>query len=251
MIDLHCHILPGLDDGPTTFDEALQMARLAAADGVRTIVATPHLDEHYQQPAPQLIRDLTARLNELIAAERLPLTVLPGAEVRTAPELLEALAAGRVMTVADQGRYLLLELPASGHAGYAGELFFRLQLAGYTPIIAHVERVDLFRRELHWLRDFKDRNIRLQVNADSLSGHGGRIIRNHALRLVKEGLVDVVSSDGHSTKSRKPLLTVARKPLRGQPGLFEMLTTQTPASFLGDGQQAAPGRTPPSLATNP
>ncbi|MEI6499824.1 MAG: CpsB/CapC family capsule biosynthesis tyrosine phosphatase [Armatimonadota bacterium] len=229
---MHCHILPGIDDGPESFEEALAMARMAAADGIRTIVATPHMDDRYLYPEPDRLRDLTARLNELIRAEGLPLRILPGAEVRTGTELLDNLQAGKVMTVGDGGKYVLLELPPTGVAVYAGELFFRLQVAGYTPILAHAERVDQFRQEPKRLRDLRDRNVRVQVNAESISGKAGRIMRNFALHLVKEGLADILGSDGHNVDRRKPLLSVAQHNLRGRAGAFERLTQTTPRSFL-------------------
>lgn len=244
MIDLHCHILPGLDDGPASFDESLAMARMAAADGVRVIVATPHVDDQYDYPPPDLIRELTARLNELIQNEGLALRVLPGAEVRTSPELVEALQAGKVMTVADLGKHVLVELPASGRPLYAGDLFFRMQVAGYTPIIAHAERVDWFRAEPQVLQGFKDRNVRLQINAESVSGRAGRGMRLRALRLAKDGLADVLASDGHNVTKRKPLLTVAQRNLRRPPGLFEALTQTGPASLLaGEAPDTSVGRT--------
>lgn len=232
MFDLHCHILPGVDDGPETLEQSVAMARMAAADGVRTIVATPHLDEQYRHPAPELIRELVGRLNDRLRAEGVPLQVLPGAEVRTSPELLEHFAAGQIMTVADRGRFLLLELPTAGHAVYAPQLFFRLQLAGVTPIIAHAERVALFRAEPHRLQELRDRNIRIQINAESLAGQGGRALRNQALRLVRSGLADVIASDGHNLTTRRPLLSVARRALRRQGELFERLTTHIPQSLL-------------------
>jgi protein-tyrosine phosphatase len=232
VIDLHCHILPGLDDGPGSFDESLAMARMAAADGVCVIVATPHMDEQYRYPEPEMIRELVGRLNDLIRAEALPLRVLPGAEVRTGAELVDQLVAGKIMTLGDQNRYVLVELPSSGHALYAGELFFRLQLAGYTPLIAHIERVELFRAEPRLLHDFKDRGYGLQVNAESVSGRAGRHMHHHVMRLVKEGLADVLASDGHDVSKRRPLLTVARKALRGRDGLFEQLTNDTPRNML-------------------
>lgn len=232
MIDLHCHILPGLDDGPGSFEESLAMARMAAEDGVRVIVATPHVDEQYAYPAPELIRELTARLNEMIESDGLPLRVLPGAEVRAAPELVEALQAGRVMTVADQGKYVLVELPFAGHAVYAGDLFFRMQVAGYTPILAHAERIEWLRRHPDLLQQFKDRGVRVQINAESVSGRAGRGLRLEALRLAKEGLADVLASDGHSATRRKPLLSVAQRNLRGRPGLFESLTQTVPEKII-------------------
>ena len=232
MIDLHCHILPGLDDGPESFDESLAMARMAAADGTTTIVATPHVDERHCYPEPQRIRDLAGRLNELIGAEGLGLRVLPGAEVRAAPELVERLAAGDVMTVADRGKYVLVELPTAGQAVFAGELFFRMQVAGYVPIIAHAERVDWFRREPRVLKNFRDRGVRVQVNAESISGKAGRGCRNIAIGMVKSGMADVMGSDGHNVGGRKPLLTVAQRNLSRLNGAFERLTLTTPESFL-------------------
>lgn len=232
VIDLHCHILPGVDDGPAGFEESLAMARMAAADGVRVIVATPHVSDQYDYPAPDLIRELTGRLNGLIQQEGLGLRVLPGAEVRTSPELVEALQAGKVMTLADRGKCVLVELPSSSQAVYAGDLFFRMQVAGYTPVIAHAERVDWLRAQPQLLREFKDRGVRLQINAESVSGAAGRGMRLQALRLAKEGLADVLGSDGHNVNSRKPLLTVAQRNLRGRRGLFEALTETGPERLI-------------------
>lgn len=234
MIDLHCHILPGVDDGPATFDESIAMARLAVADGITTIVATPHLDSTYRYPTPTLIRDLTARLNQRLQAENLPLTVLPGAEVQASGELVEAVQAGRVMTVADRGKYVLVEFSSTIHATYAPELLFRLQLAGITPIIAHVERVALLRSRPELLDDFRTRGYILQVNADSLAGRSGWSLRRQAQSFVKQGLVSVVASDGHNVKDRKPLLTIARKAVRAE-HLFAEFTHLTPARLLAPG----------------
>ncbi|MGE5531952.1 MAG: tyrosine-protein phosphatase, partial [Bacteroidota bacterium] len=196
------------------------------------VVATPHVDERLCYPEPERIRDLTARLNELIRAEGLGLKALPGAEVRAAPELVERLVAGQVMTLGDQGKYVLVELPTSGQAVFAGELFFRMQVAGYVPIIAHAERVDWFRREPRVLESFRDRGVRVQVNAESVSGKAGRGCRNIAIGLVKSGLADVMGSDGHNVGGRKPLLSVGQRNLSRLNGAFERLTVTTPGSFL-------------------
>ncbi|MEN6548282.1 MAG: CpsB/CapC family capsule biosynthesis tyrosine phosphatase [Armatimonadia bacterium] len=229
MIDLHCHILPGVDDGPRDVDEALAVARLAVADGTQVIAATPHVDDTYKYPDPDLIRALTARFNERLRAEKIPLQVLPGAEVRVGTDLLEKLQSGQVMTLGDRGKHVLLELPTSSHALYAGELFFRLQLAGYIPVLAHVERVALFRSQPGLLRDFHDRGCLLQVNAESLSGRGGWTRRRYTQKLLREGLIDIVASDGHNTNDRKPLLSIAKKALNAE---FERLTDQTPRRIL-------------------
>jgi len=229
VIDLHCHILPGLDDGPVTMDESLAMARMAAADGVRVIVATPHVDREFQEPHPDLVRKLVASLNQTIQAEQLPLRVLPGGEAPAEPELLEALQDGRVLTVGDRGRHVLVELPSNVPATYAPELFFRLQLAGYTPVIAHVERAAIFRVEPKMLAEFRDRGYQLQMNVEALRrGFGtGR----YARRLLRDGLVTILASDGHGAVRRKPLLSPARAALRNG-RLFEQLTLTNPGRLL-------------------
>ena len=114
------------------------MARLAAADGVQVIVATPHVSRELDYPESAMVRELVARLNRALQVEKLPLRVLPGSEAPAEPELLEALQAGKVLTVGDRGRHVLVELPSNAAAIYAPELFFRMRQAGSTPVSAHI-----------------------------------------------------------------------------------------------------------------
>lgn len=202
---------------------------MAAADGIEVIVATPHVDDAYQNPAPDLIRELTRKLNELIAGEKLPLQVLAGSEVRAGSGLVEALQAGQVLTLGDS-RHVLVELPGSAHATYAGELFFRLQVAGYVPVLAHVERVALFRDQPRLLEEFHERGYVLQVNAEGLSRRGGWFRNQYVKRLLRQGLVDVVASDAHNIDDRKPLLSVTRRALRTD---FVQVVEVTPRRLLG------------------
>jgi protein-tyrosine phosphatase len=214
LIDLHCHILPGLDDGPAGFEESLAMARLAEADGVQAIVATPHCDLDAICPDPTRIRDLTAQLNDLLADEGLRLRVLPGAELRPTPGLVDALERDQVLTVADRGRYVLIELPSGGYPVFVAELFFRLQVVGITPIIAHAERSDYLRTSPQVLEEMAARGYPVQINVGSLLGEDGAKVRREALRLVQQGLATIIASDGHGARSRKPVLTPAARPLR-------------------------------------
>lgn len=232
MIDLHCHILPGLDDGPRSFDESVAMARLAEADGVQAIIATPHCNLDGSCPPPDLIRDLTDQLNDRLAAEGLQLRVAPGAEVRATGNLVEAYEAGAIMTMADRGKYMLVELPASGHPLFAGELFFRLQLAGVTPIIAHAERFDYFRQSPEALENLARRGYPLQINVGSILGEDGARIRKQALKLINEGLAGIIASDGHNTSDRKPLLSVARKGLGLDENSYLKYTLDRPFRLL-------------------
>lgn len=234
MIDLHCHILPGLDDGPATMEESLAMARVAADDGVKVIVATPHVDRELNLPDPNHVRRLVAQLNTALQAEGLALRVVPGAEVPAEPGLVEALQAGRVLTIGDCGHHVLVELPTTAPAMYAPELLFRLQVAGFTPVIAHVERAAIFRQRPEMLQEFHDRGYPLQMNVESL--RAGWRTRHYARRLLRQGLVDVLASDGHDVRRRRPVLSPARAVLRSQPELFTRLTHGNPREMLRRGK---------------
>ena len=214
MIDVHCHILPGLDDGPSDMDESLAMLGMAAADGVRAIVATPHFGGRYDEPSPELVRALTSRLNELAAEEAISVRVLPGCEAEVHPDLPGKLQAGQALTLGDAGRYALLEVPPLPFPLYAHDVQFRIRLLGITPILAHAERLAGAEAGLRFVREFAAQGGLLQINADSLSGAAGRAVQQMCRRLHREGLLHIIASDGHSATTRPPLLTPC---LRGFP----------------------------------
>jgi len=207
MIDIHCHILPGIDDGPKDLDESLAMLRMAAADGIRTIVATPHWGGPYWEACPTLVRSLVARVNELAAEHDLPVDVLPGCEARMDPALPEKARGGQLLTLGDWGRYVLVEVQGPPFPLYALEVHFELRLAGLTPILAHAERLLGVESAWSFAREFVDQGGLLQVNASALGGEEGRAVRNRARRLFREGLAQVIASDGHGTEQRRPVLT--------------------------------------------
>lgn len=207
MVDIHCHILPGLDDGPKNVDESLAMLRMASADGIRTIVGTPHFGDPYEEPPPELIRSLTERVNEVARAEELPIEVLPGCEARISQELPEKIDAGQALTLGDSGRYLLVELPPPPIPLYALDVHFRLRLAGVTPVLAHAERVVAVRPGWRFVGQFVEQGGLLQVNAGALAGEEGAVAQRHARRLFAKGRAHVIASDGHGTDKRRPTLS--------------------------------------------
>src|SRR4051812_40707285 len=111
LVDIHCHLLPEIDDGAKSCEESLAMARMAARDGIGTIVVTPHQLGNYRHNRGEAIREQTAQLQELLSANQIPLRVLPGADVRIEADMLSLLRSGEVLTLADRGRHVLLELP--------------------------------------------------------------------------------------------------------------------------------------------
>jgi protein-tyrosine phosphatase len=224
LIDLHLHLLPGIDDGAQSFDEALAMARIAAADGCSALVATPHQrrDEWSNDDA----RRLAERLSELAA--RLPRSgeesvprLLLGGEVRVDSELLADLARpGRsgVLSLAGS-RYLLLEFEPSGFGPDPVELVQELQAQGWWPIVAHPEVVPFF-----WESDDEplarliDAGALFQVTAMSVTGEFGKGAKERVWELLRAGCVQFVASDAHRPDWRPPVLSAARRILARELG---------------------------------
>jgi len=201
VIDIHCHILPGLDDGSPDMPTSIAMARLAAAAGISTMIGTPHWieDEHETDPAVvrQISRDLQAELN----SRAIPLTVLPGNEALICPDLPDRVKKGDVLTLADRGTHLLLELPCEDLPTYVDDVIFKLQLQGITPVLAHVERYTYVRSDWHVLDRWVQRGCLAQVNVSSLdSGRGDDVAQD----LVDRGLVACTATDAHDAKHRMP-----------------------------------------------
>lgn len=211
MIDIHAHILPGLDDGAASTAEALQMAAIAAAGGTTAMVATPHVISGLYDNTPPQIRAAVALLNSSLAVENIPLQILPGAEYRLEPDLPRHLQAGRLLTVNDTGYYLLVELPPALLPGYAEQILYEIQLQGVTPIIAHPERNSELARSPQKLGRLARRGILAQVTAGSLLGHFGPAAKRGAQKMLADGVAQVVASDAHSTRKRPPALAAAAR----------------------------------------
>ena len=198
--DLHCHILPGLDDGATDFEQAVQMCRLYAQQGTKTIVATPHMCHPTYDAPVCLAREQVGRLAEACVAESIDLSVLPGAEVRLTPELLEYLEDQRLLTLADGSTYLLLELPPRVVPPIE-DLLFQLGLRGITVVLAHPERNRVLARDTRRLRGLVERGCLVQICVGSVLGDFGRSARRAAFDYLRGGLVHVVAGDAHGPEA--------------------------------------------------
>jgi len=208
FIDTHCHLLPGVDDGAANWDDALAMARLAVADGVSAAIVTPHqLGTNRQLDGPT-IRAKTAHLQEFLNRNNVALRVLPGAEVRVEPDLIEKVRAGEVLTLADRGRYVLLELP---HEVYLPleEMLRDLRRADLVGVLAHVERNQGVLAQPAVVEPLVAAGCLLQVTAASLTGSFGPDVARLASRLVARGQVHFVATAAHGAKSRRPQMRAA------------------------------------------
>lgn len=210
MIDLHAHILPGVDDGVRTEDEAVEFARMAYADGVRLMVATPHCKEGYWQNDRETVLAGVARLRARLQSEQVALRLEPGAEVHLCPDLAERVADGRAPTIADNGRTLLLELSLTQYPVELENLIFQLRLAGIEPLFAHPERIRYFQDDAARFESAVRLGAYGQISTGSITGIFGREVQEYSEELLVKGLVQVLASDSHNLRGRPPLMSAAR-----------------------------------------
>ncbi len=205
FIDIHCHLLPGLDDGASDLDKALAMAEIALADGIEAIVATPHQLGNHALNSGGTIREAAVRFQGELDRRGLPLRVLPGADVRIEPGLVEKIRSGEVLTLGDHRRHVLLELP---HEVYLPleRLLDEFARAGLVGILSHPERNRGILGKPKVLRPLVERGLLLQVTAGSLTGGFGSQIEKFTETLVAQGLVHFISTDAHGAKSRPPII---------------------------------------------
>ncbi len=208
MLDLHCHILPGLDDGARTDGDALRMARIAADTGTRGIVCTPHCstDDPYLSDRLRLILDETDRLNELLARQNITLRLFSGMELLclTSPELL--LRQGEYLTLAGT-RYLLIEFPFDIRSAAIADAAATVVRVGLVPVIAHPERYFCVQWTPELVRGWADRGWVIQLNRGSVTGGFGSDVREAADWIMRRRLAHLVASDAHSPLSRTPDLS--------------------------------------------
>lgn len=256
MIDLHNHILPGLDDGSPDFATSVEMARMAEQDGITHIACTPHANHRFTYDpfrAEDLIAELRARLREAgIAIE-----LIRAADFHLSYEnIQDAIADPARFSIAGRG-YVMAELPDYGSFGNFTETFYQLQLAGLTPVLTHPERNPTLQEDPTWIDDWLRQGVLMQVTANSLTGGMGRTARKMATDLLTRGRVHFVATDAHNLTSRPPKLQgafdeVARRTssadadrlfrtnplcaIEGRP-----LPPQPEPSDLFDGSEPAPG----------
>jgi protein-tyrosine phosphatase len=231
MIDLHCHVLPGVDDGPGSVHEAIDLARGAQADGIGTIAATPHVDWSHPDLDARSIRAAVAQLQVHLDAADVDMRIVSGAEV----------AAGRALELDDAelheltlggGCWLLLECPITstltpGFTGTARRLAHR----GHRLLLAHPERCPIFLRAPEALDELVAEGMLAQVTAGALSGRFGRTVRDAAMQLVARGSVHVVASDGHD-RGRPAVIASELAATAIDRTLLTWLTQDAPAAIL-------------------
>lgn len=249
MIDLHSHILPGIDDGAPDLEASVEMALAAVAAGTRIVVATPHVNTRYDND-PALIGRLVGELNVALSDRQIPLAILPGAEISLSrliglsDEALQGLSLGA-------GRSLLVESPYAERAALLEDALFDLQLRGFRPVLAHPERCPSFQGEPDRLAALARRGVLCSVTSGSLAGQFGGRARDLAVRLLGGGLVHDLASDAHDHARRSPDLTAGFAAAEAElPGVSEQLAWSVraaPAAILA-GEPLPPQPVPPMPA---
>lgn len=206
VIDLHCHILAGIDDGAIDLSVSLQMARALVADGVAIAACTPHiLPGLYHNTGPGIraaVKELQSRLKQ----EGIPLFLVPGADNHIVPDFVAGLRSGHLLTIADT-RYVLIEPPHHVAPQRMEELFFAVQAAGYTPILTHPERLSWVRQHYDAIDRLIKAGVLVQITAGSLTGAFGRSPLYWATRMLEEGGVHIIATDAHDMRNRPPRLS--------------------------------------------
>lgn len=237
MIDLHCHLLPGIDDGPETLDQALELARLAVTNGIRRVVVTPHIQPGCWDNDRQGIERVWNTFREALARHGIPLELGMAAEVRVCAEMMGLLAENRIPFLGEyQGkRVLLLEFPHDQIPVGTDKLVRWLLRREILPMIAHPERNKAVIRDFSRIFPYVDMGCLFQVTAGSLVGRFGPFAEERALQFLEEGWITILASDAHNVKYRPPNLLDGRDVVARLVGIeaARRLVEETPATIVG------------------
>ncbi len=233
MIDLHCHILPELDDGAQSFRESLDMARLAVHSGVKTIVATPHCMTGGARQV-QLVAEL---IQEELQSEGIGLELLVGMEIFATQDTLRRLQEGQLLTI-NGSRYPLVEFPFRSDGDAETEILKELCDAGYCPLVAHPERYLYLQEEPALINLWYRMGCRFQINKGSLLGRFGPRAQALAMALVDRGFATAVASDAHAAQTRTPWMADAAELLQAEfsTQVQEALLRQNPGRIIRNEQ---------------
>jgi protein-tyrosine phosphatase len=247
VIDIHCHPLPETDDGAKTFETAVEMIRMASADGVTHVVATPHCNFRYAFDAEENKRKAAALQAAVGDAPR----ILLGCDFHLSYENIQRLTTDGAAFAINGTRYMLVEFDDHFIPDQMDQVFYEIEVAGYTPILTHPERNAVCRRKLEHLYRWVAHGCLVQVTAQSYTGRFGSEALHSVERLLDLNLVHIFASDAHDTKHRPPILSLAYEKLAAASGdsIAENLFTANPRAVI-EGKPLPPGPQPVSPSAN-
>ncbi len=218
FVDIHCHCLPGFDDGPATISEAFMLCRALATEGVIKAVATPHQLGRYEgRNNSANVREAVRSLNNMLKNHGISIKIVPGGEVRVDERICRLLEDDTILTLADGGKYILLELPHEVFIDIE-PLIQELVSMGIQPVISHAERIAALTREPDLLLRWLEHSAVLQITASSLLGDFGHEVERVSWDFLAYGYAKFVASDSHNTHSRKPKMRAAFRRIKTKLG---------------------------------
>lgn len=209
LVDIHCHILPGIDDGPKNYDESLKMVTQAVNQGIKTIIATPHYPYGEREYDKEEVLEKVEILQGKIDTLGLKCDVYPGMELYLSPELLKKIDQEKVIPLKKESRYLLVEFPLRYFSRNLINILHEIKIRGYVPIVAHPERYQFIQDNPLLINEILQQDVLFQINSSSILGYNGGRPQKIAVELIKEGVASFIASDGHSSSWRSIQLSNA------------------------------------------
>ncbi len=207
-MDMHCHCLPGIDDGARTMDQSLQMLKQAYDDGIRSVIATPHFHHRRGHASKEVILEKVKEVQEAIKATCPDMTIYPGNELYYSSNLPELIAEEKVCTMAGS-RYVLIEFSPDTEYAEMRNALINVQAQGVWPILAHIERYFCLVKKPALAAELADMGIYLQVNAGGVLGRYGRKEKSLIKKMFAKGNISFVATDAHDTENRRQVLSEA------------------------------------------
>ena len=234
FVDIHCHCLPGLDDGPRHMSESLELCKGLVDDGITVVIATPHqLGQFDGCNEPAKVRQSVSELNKELENNNISLTVMPGGDVRVDERLTNLIETDKVQTLADGGKYILLELPTRIFIDIE-PLIIELSEKGIHSVVSHPERHHFLCENYDVLQKWLSHTAHLQITAASLTGDFGQEAQKAAWDFLSLGMVSFVATDAHNLHGRKPKLQIAYKEIceNISPEMAHMVCIENPIRLL-------------------
>jgi protein-tyrosine phosphatase len=235
MIDLHTHILPGVDDGAPDLATALEMARMAVGDGIQVMACTPHfmpgMYDNESNDIRRRVADFAARIDDA----NIPLQLVVGSDAHIRPDFLDCLRDGRILRL-NESRYVLFEPPHNIAPKQLEDFLFNIVASGYVPVLTHPERLKWIENQFSVFEELSRIGVWMQITAGSLTGRFGARPKYWAEKMLGQGMVHILASDAHNTKSRPPLMSEALAIAQAAVGLDEAnnLVLVRPVNILDD-----------------
>lgn len=230
MIDIHNHIVYGVDDGSRNLDESIKMVELYKKAGFDQIIATSHYDKSRYMVDANEIKEKVFIINDEIEKRTLDFKVYPGHEIQVELDMIKKIKSGDLLTL-NNSRYVLCELSFVNKPTFLKDLFYNLELEGYVPIIAHVERYPYVENNIEWLEDFIKMGVLIQINYSSIKSNF-EITRE----LLERNMVHIIGTDSHQSEWRNPDIRAYKDEMLKivSEERFEILSTINPAKVIND-----------------